>query len=106
MQYTVLIQPRRNGGFTASVPTLPGCRSEGATEDEALDKIRTAIANQLKDTKIVQIEVTENGVAPKNPWDAMIGIFENNPIFDEVEKEIKRERSRERNRFRYKRRKR
>ncbi|MCI0694212.1 type II toxin-antitoxin system HicB family antitoxin [candidate division KSB1 bacterium] len=98
MQYTVLIQPRRNGGFTASVPTLPGCRSQGATEDEALDKIRAAIANHLKDTKIVQVEVTENGVVvpkAKNPWDSIIGMFENDPIFEEVDRRIKQDRERE-----------
>ncbi len=105
MQYTVFIQPHRNGGFIASVPTLPGCQSQGATEDEALNKIRTAIVDQLKHTKIVHVEVKGNGAMPKNPWDGMIGIFENNPIFEEVEKEIKKERSRERNRIRYKRRK-
>jgi hypothetical protein len=77
------------------VPTLPDCRGEGATEDEALDKIRTAIANQLKDTKIVQIEVTENGVVPKNPWDSIIGMFENDPIFEEVDRRIKQDRERE-----------
>jgi len=102
MQYTVVIQPRRNGGFIASVPTLPGYRSQATTEDEAIAKIGAAIAKLLKHAKIVQIEVTENDVTRKNPWDAMIGIFENDPIFDEVEKEIKRER----NRIRYKRRKR
>ncbi|MGH7595755.1 MAG: type II toxin-antitoxin system HicB family antitoxin [bacterium] len=102
MQYTVVIQPRRNGGFTASVPTLPGCRSQGTTEDEVIAKISAALAKRLKHSKVIQLEVNENGVTRKNPWDAMIGIFENDPIFDEVEKEIKRER----NRDRYKRRKR
>jgi len=106
MQYTVLIQPSRDGGFTAFVPTLPGCRSQGTTEDEVIDKIRTAIAEELKHTKIVHVDVKENGAVPKNPWDSMIGIFENNPIFDEVEKEIKKERERERKRIGYKRSKR
>jgi predicted RNase H-like HicB family nuclease len=95
MQYTILIQPRRNGGFTASVPTLPGCRSQGATEEEALDKIRTAINNQLKDTKIVRIEVEGNGILSPNPWNKIIGMFKDDPIFDEVDRRIKRERERE-----------
>lgn len=35
MQDTVFVQPRRYGGFIASVPTPPNHRSQGATEDEA-----------------------------------------------------------------------
>jgi len=95
MQYTVLIQPGRNGGFTASVPTLPGCRSQGTTEDEVIDKIRTAIAEELKHTKIVHVDVKENGAVPKNPWDSIIGMFKNDPIFEEVDRRIKQDRERE-----------
>lgn len=35
-------------GYSASVPELPGCHSQGATEDEALDNIRDAIAGYLE----------------------------------------------------------
>ena len=38
---------RSEEGFAASVPGLPGCWSQGATEVEALDHIRTAIAEYL-----------------------------------------------------------
>lgn len=34
-------------GFAVSCPGLPGCWSEGATEDEALENIREAIAEYL-----------------------------------------------------------
>jgi predicted RNase H-like HicB family nuclease len=95
MQYTVVIQPHRTGGFIATVPTLPGCRSRGMTEDEVITKIRAAIAKQLKHTKIVQVEVEGNGVVPKNPWDSIIGMFENDPIFEEVDRRIKQDRERE-----------
>lgn len=88
MQYTVVIQRLRNGGYSASVPTLPMCRSRAATEKEALAKIHAAISTQLQRTKIVQLEVKTNGKAAPNPWNAIIGMFENDPIFDEVEKEI------------------
>ena len=93
MQYTVVINQRRKGDFTASVPALPGCRSRGTTEDEAVANIRTAIARQQKRMKIIRIEVEENGVKSKNPWDSIIGMFENDPIFDKVEREIKKARA-------------
>jgi predicted RNase H-like HicB family nuclease len=41
--FDVVLEPSEDGGFTAYVPALRGCVSEGKTEDEALDNIRDAI---------------------------------------------------------------
>jgi len=35
-------------GFVADVPTLPGCMSQGKTEEEALENIKEAIKGYLK----------------------------------------------------------
>lgn len=35
-------------GFIADVPTLPGCMSQGKTEEEALANIKDAIIGYLK----------------------------------------------------------
>ena len=43
MQLKVVIEPGEDGGFTASVPALRGCRSQGQTRDETLVNIREAI---------------------------------------------------------------
>ncbi len=46
MRYKVqLLQSEE--GFSVSVPALPGCWSEGATEEEALANIRDAIHEYL-----------------------------------------------------------
>lgn len=92
MQYTVIIQPVQSGGFAASVPALPGCRSRGATEKEVLAKIRTAISSRLQHAKIVQVEVKSNGTSKTNAWERIVGMFEDDPIFGEVEREMKRHR--------------
>ncbi len=42
--YTVVIEPDPEGGFSVSVPALPGCFSQGETKDEALKHIQEAIA--------------------------------------------------------------
>jgi predicted RNase H-like HicB family nuclease len=46
MQYKVALH-RSEQGIAASVPGLPGCWSQGATEVEALQNIRTAIVEYL-----------------------------------------------------------
>jgi predicted RNase H-like HicB family nuclease len=43
MNLRVSLEPSDEGGFTATVPSLPGCISEGDTRDEALANIREAI---------------------------------------------------------------
>jgi predicted RNase H-like HicB family nuclease len=43
MRLKVVLDPSDEGGFTAYVPTLPGCISEGDSREEALQNIREAI---------------------------------------------------------------
>ena len=42
MKLKVLIVPEAVGGYSVSVPAMPGCFSEGETLDEALVNIREA----------------------------------------------------------------
>ena len=46
MKYKIAIH-QTDEGFSASVPALPGCWSEGDTEDEALSNIQDAIREYL-----------------------------------------------------------
>ena len=41
--YFIIIEPQEEGGFTATVPSLPGCISERDSEEEALENIKEAI---------------------------------------------------------------
>ena len=64
VQYRVVLH-RSKEGFAASVPGLPGCWSQGSTETDALDNIRSAIAEYLsvvndqvrnEDVRVVEVE--------------------------------------------------
>ena len=64
MRYRVVLQQSEEG-FSVSCPGLPGCWSQGATEQEALENIREAIREylsvvneQLRGEDIREIEVT------------------------------------------------
>ncbi|MCY4373335.1 MAG: type II toxin-antitoxin system HicB family antitoxin [Spirochaetaceae bacterium] len=48
MNLTVVLEPSEDGGFTAVVPSLPGCISEGDTREEAVANIREAIELYLE----------------------------------------------------------
>lgn len=47
MDLRIVLEPSDEGGFTVTVPALPGCISEGDTREEALANIREAIALYL-----------------------------------------------------------
>lgn len=48
MKLHVVIEPSDEGGYTATVPALPGCISEGETREETLTNIREAIQLYLE----------------------------------------------------------
>jgi predicted RNase H-like HicB family nuclease len=50
MQYQVQIE-KTDEGFSVSCPGLPGCWSQGATEEEALENIKDAIQTYLETVK-------------------------------------------------------
>ncbi len=48
MKLKVILEPSEEGGYTVYVPSLPGCISEGDSEDEALTNIKEAIELYLE----------------------------------------------------------
>jgi len=48
MKFKVHIEPDEDGVFVATVPALPGCISQGKTEEEALANTQEAIALHLE----------------------------------------------------------
>jgi predicted RNase H-like HicB family nuclease len=60
MRYRIVLH-RSDEGFAVSVPGLPGCWSQGVTEQEALDNIReylAAIEDEAKGQDVREVEVT------------------------------------------------
>jgi predicted RNase H-like HicB family nuclease len=57
MRFQVVVGPSDEGGYTVYVPALPGCISEGETEQEALDNIQEAIELYLEPVEEFAIPV-------------------------------------------------
>ena len=63
MKITVILEPAEEGGFTAYVPSLPGCISEGDTREEALKNIKEALELYIEPDTNELIEFTGEKVA-------------------------------------------
>jgi len=48
MKLKAILEPSEDGGYTVSIPSLPGCISEGDTKEEALANIEEAIELYLE----------------------------------------------------------
>ncbi|NUO82692.1 type II toxin-antitoxin system HicB family antitoxin [candidate division KSB1 bacterium] len=95
MEYTVLLQPHSKGGFKATIPAFPKCRSIGATEEEALTNLRISLNRLLLKSKIVSLKVDGN-TQENDPWLAMAGMWRDDPTWDEYQRLIKKNRKRPR----------
>ncbi|HAM88522.1 MAG: hypothetical protein US83_C0014G0011 [Candidatus Falkowbacteria bacterium GW2011_GWC2_38_22] len=63
LSYSVELKPQKEGGYTVTVPVLPGCISEGDTMEEALENIKDAVEGYIsimvKKGKKVPLEFSE-----------------------------------------------
>ena len=50
-EFKVVLDPDPGGGYVVTCPSIPGCYSQGATVEEALENIREAIALCLEDMR-------------------------------------------------------
>jgi predicted RNase H-like HicB family nuclease len=65
MKLKVLLRPESDGGYSVSVPALPGCHSQGDTREEALENIREAAELWLEvadETTAARVRSEEPGV--------------------------------------------
>jgi predicted RNase H-like HicB family nuclease len=65
-RYTVILTPEREeGGYSVSVPALPGCYTQGETVEEALNNARDAISLYLEDVIASGEPVPEEAAPPE-----------------------------------------
>lgn len=64
MRYRVNLK-KTDEGYAVWVPGLPGCWSQGKTEDEAIENIRDAIKSYLKTADEISKESTSHSPTAK-----------------------------------------
>ena len=91
MQYQVFVQNPTECTFMASVVGLPNLTANGITEKEAIDRLKSILDAQFKNGKLVTINIdvpSEKSLDHNDPWIANVGIFQDDPTFDDFLEEV------------------
>ena len=91
MQYQVFVKNPTESRFMASVVGLPNVTADGVTEKEAIDKLKVILDAQFKNGKLVTIDInvpSDRIEEKSDPWLANMGIFQDDPTFDDFLVEV------------------
>ena len=94
MQVSVVIQKLKGAGFRAKTASNPLMSAEGPTRDIALDSLRNQLIEQFEGEEVVSLDIpvgyerAANDWA-SNPWSKCVGVFKDNPMFDQVLENMK-----------------
>lgn len=65
-RYTIVLEPDlEQGGYTVTVPALPGCVTQGETVEECAERAREAIAGYIESLAARGLPVPEETAAPR-----------------------------------------
>ena len=62
LKYTAVFEPEDVGGYSVTIPVLPGCVSQGENFEEALKNIKEAAELYLEDLKESEIPKEEKPI--------------------------------------------
>jgi len=63
LRYKIVLKKEPEGGYTVTVPSLPGCITYGATIEEAIEMAREAIELYIESLRAHNEEIpTEEGI--------------------------------------------
>ncbi len=59
-KYTIILEPdTEEGGYTVTVPALPGCITQGETIEQCIKRAREAITGYIESLRVVGETVPE-----------------------------------------------
>ncbi|MEZ4659692.1 MAG: hypothetical protein R2911_19225 [Caldilineaceae bacterium] len=80
MAFDVILMQQANNGYLARPVLWPDTSVQGATRQEALERVQVLIRDLLSRTQLVQVEVD---VPADHPWLAKAGLFATDPTWDD-----------------------
>lgn len=83
MSYSVLLQKQAPEGYRATLMAWPGIEVKARTQEDALSKMRAAIARLMAEGEVVQLEVPEVPPIISAPYQDTFGMFRDDPTFAE-----------------------
>lgn len=86
MEIAVLLEPIHGNGYRATSVTPAQLVTEAPTREEALDRLRELVQQQLSQAEVVKLQVSVPG--EEHPWMAFFGKLKDHPDRDEVERNI------------------
>ena len=89
MTYYVSVENGTANRYTATVIGWPNCVAEGNTREEAVARVKQHFTKRLNQVEIVPIEVESahldmTMINADHPWTKFAGMYQENPLFDEV----------------------
>jgi predicted RNase H-like HicB family nuclease len=91
MTYYVLIENGTEGMYTATVMGLPNTTVQAVSRQDALVRVRQILMQRLAHAEIVPLEI--DPAPPDHPWMTFAGMFQDDPLFDQVVAEIEANRN-------------
>ena len=80
MTFNVILHKQGENNYAARPVLWPDSVVHGATEQEALERVRALIRDLLSQTQLVQVEV-DIPEQRENPWLAKAGMFKDDPTW-------------------------
>ena len=98
MTYYVSVENSTSLRYMATIVGWPNCIAEGATRDEAVERVKERFIEHLNQVEIVPIEVESSNLEnisenSSHPWTEFAGVYAENPLFDEVLELIEQDRN-------------
>jgi hypothetical protein len=83
MQIPILVEPVNNNGYRATCGPPLAVSAEGATREEAVDKLELLLRGRvINGVELVVAEIPAR--VNENPWVKYAGMFKDDPMFAEV----------------------
>lgn len=88
MIFDVLVLKESENGYLARPILWPDSVAKGATQQEALDRVRLLIRDLLSRSQLMQVEVDIPEQDEENPWLTKAGMFADDPSWDDFVKTL------------------